>query len=75
VRDEPVTLWPTKRVSQNLVGDAVESIMKILLAATDLSEVGQDPQGPATSEQLDEPTCRLAVHRCSQPDHAPTGWR
>lgn len=38
--DEPVTLRSAERVSQNLIGDAVQSIMKVLVAATCLSELG-----------------------------------
>lgn len=52
--DELVTLGAAKRLGENLVGNAVQDIVQVLIAASSPRQLGQDWQRPAAREKSDE---------------------
>lgn len=48
--NEPIALGPTKRLGQYLVGNAVQGVVEVLVAASTLGELRYHPEHPATPE-------------------------
>jgi hypothetical protein len=48
--DETVTLRSSQRVGEDLVGDAVQSIVEVLEAATSLRQFSEYGKGPTPSQ-------------------------
>jgi hypothetical protein len=48
--DESVTLGPAKRVSQHLVGDAVEGVVEVLVSEATARKLSQYRESPTSGE-------------------------
>jgi len=52
--DETVALGASQRIGKDFVGDSVECVVKVLVAATAVSKLAEDSQSPAPPDQPDE---------------------
>jgi hypothetical protein len=52
--NEPVTLRSSECLSEDLVGDPVQGIVEVLVAAPAVRELSEYCEGPSPIEQLDE---------------------
>jgi AcrR family transcriptional regulator len=60
---EPVAFGSAKSFGQYLIRNAIRGFVKVLVAASAVSELGQHGKGSASVEQVDGPTGFEARHR------------
>jgi hypothetical protein len=53
--NQPVSLGASQRVSEDLVRDPLQRVVKVLVATPSLSQLGERCQSPPSPDRVDEP--------------------